>query len=117
MNADTTKRDRVARRLILTATKLAQGYAAKRGLSGPALLDQVNGSLAWDQQLEADDCVRLVREMETAGYLAATIRGLRRGELFGLRHVALVTITARGQELYNETLPVDPMIDDERMDV
>lgn len=114
--ADTTTRDKKARRLILTAAKLAQSYAARKGLSGQSLLDQVNGSLAWDQQLEADDCVRLARELETSGYVTVEISGLRRGELFGLRHVSLVTITAKGQALYNETLPVDPQIDDDRVE-
>jgi hypothetical protein len=116
MQIDTTQRDKKARRLILTAVKLASGYAARGGLSGASLLDQVNGSMAWDQQIDADDCVRMVREMETAGYLRLELGTIRRGELFGLKHLDVVAISPKGLDLYVEKLPPDPLIDDERLE-
>lgn len=116
MQFDTTQRDKTARRLILNAVKLAQAYAARGGLSGASLLDQVNGSMAWDRQLEGDDAVRLVREMETAGYVRLELGTIRRGELFGLKHLDLVAITAKGLDLWAEKLPPDPLIDDDRVE-
>lgn len=118
MNAVEIDRDRRRRRDILTSLKLAMGTAPRAGLSGRAVIGGINEGLPDDQRIDGDEhAIRLIRELESAGYVTTEIRGLRRGQAFGLSHVDLVKITDKGQKLWAEELPADPLVDDDRIEL
>ena len=116
MNDEQLKqRDAGLRRVILTAVKLSQDFAAKGGLSGDALMAQMNSTLAWDMGIEDADAIRLIREMQRAGYV--DVQGVARSASLQLRDFALVRITDKGQDLWAEKLPADPLVHDDRVEL
>lgn len=110
------ERDRRLRRWILTALNHAKCHGITGDLDGVTLRDVVDSGLAAGQKFEDEQhAIGLVRDLVSKQMVQEVKTGLRRGERFGLKHMR-VRILDKGARLLNETLPVDPDIDDERVE-
>lgn len=111
------KRDRKLRRLMLNALVFASKHAPAKQIAALTLVEHVNGFVTDSQQVEDDaHGIDLIRYLVSHGYAEERVVNLRKGEQFGLRHL-VVTITARGRDLWEENIPADPGIDDDRIEV
>ncbi len=109
-------RDRRLRRSILTALAGAKRFGPAGDLDGITLRDVAQAGLPEQQQFEDEaHAIGLIRDLVAKEMISESRTGLRRGERFGLRHMRLA-ILDKGTRLLNETLPVDPDIDDERVE-
>ncbi len=111
------ERDKRLRRSLLSALDGAKVHGISGDLDGITLRDVVACALPDGQGFEDDaHAIGLIRDLRNKGLVEEQIVGMRRGQRVGLSHMRL-KITARGSSLLNETLPVDPDIDDERVAV
>jgi hypothetical protein len=109
-------RDRRLRRSLLSALHLARRYGPTGELDGVTLRDVSAAGLPEAQAFEDDDhAIGLIRDLQAKELCVIQIVGLRRGARCGLANMR-VKVTAKGSSLINETLPVDPDIDDERVE-
>ena len=111
------ERDAKIKGHMLVALGQSMGYAPLKGVSGAALLSAANDLMLDGQQVETmEEAIRIIRELEAAGYAAVTYCGRRPSEILSLKHVSLVIITDRGLRLWREELPVDASVWQDRID-
>lgn len=109
------ERDKRLRRRMLSTLRLARAMSPKGGLSGRSLRDNVDGVMPTDQQTENDEhALGLLRDMTAKGYFEESPLPRRRGQSFGLDYL-FYRITARGVSLWEESIPPDPDVDDDRI--
>lgn len=114
-DAANKSRDRRLRRGILVSLHHARGFV-RGGLSGQTLMDLVTPAGDGQGFEDAEHCIRLIRDLELKGMIDRKIEGLRRNQRLQPSHL-FVSITDKGSRLINETEPIDPDIDDERVEV
>jgi hypothetical protein len=110
------QRDRVLRKHMLRNLDNALQYGPTGELDGRTLMRVAQSGLPPRQQFENDGhAVKLIRDLENKGYATLKIVGLRRGQTAGLDHM-IVKIAAKGTSLLNESIDIDPDVDDERVE-
>jgi hypothetical protein len=109
------KRDARLRRRILATLHSARAMSPRGGISARMLRDTVDSIVPDGQSFEDDThATGLMRDLVNKGLVAEESLPRRRGQRWGLDYLFLA-ITDKGTSLVNETAPVDPDIDDERV--
>jgi hypothetical protein len=109
------QRDRRLRRRLLNTLHLARAMSPRGGMSGRTLKDLVDGVMPPEQKFEDDGhALALMRDLANKDLFAEEALPRRRGQSFGLDYV-FFRITAKGSGIWEETVPADPDIDDERL--
>lgn len=117
IDLEQARKDQDARRRrdLLESLYIIRGSSPTGGVNGVELarLAECNGV---DRRFEDErHALTMIEDLVMRGYVTKTTRLIRRGERFGLRHVALVKITDKGANLYNELIDPDPLVWDERV--
>jgi hypothetical protein len=122
-NAGDKKRDARLRRKLLMVLALEAGHGPSSFVPARWLVDLTQGMLEGDARLQGfqtdDHAMGLIRSLVTLGYVIekendnpSELR--RRGDEFSLDHCRFA-ISADGLKLYNDVLPPNPLIDDDRI--
>lgn len=108
------KRDAVIRRKLLFALAICR-TSPTGGISGRELMNQVAGLLPPRQGFESDDHALLLMRDLVAAKLAEErkLGERRRGQSFGIDWIELA-ITERGLALYEQKIPANDLVDDDR---
>jgi len=107
-------RDRRLRKQLLRTLHSAR-IAPRGGLHARRLVDLVADAVPPSDQFEGDGhAMGLLRDLEAKGLASIEDERTRKSQPFMLDYL-LVRISSRGSSLINETAPVDPDIDDERI--
>jgi hypothetical protein len=108
------RRDRRLRRRIINLLKFVLPVSPSGGMSGRAIVDEVSGVEPEDQRFEDDShAITLLRELVAKKLITESDRRTHRGQRFGLDLLSY-KITDLGLALWNESIPADADIDDER---
>jgi hypothetical protein len=108
------QRDRRLRRRMLSTLHLAR-IGPGGGLGGRVLRDLVDGAMPSTQQTTDDDhALGLVRDLVAKGLATETDQRTHKRQRFSLDHL-FFRVTAKGSSLWNETIPPDPDVEDQRI--
>jgi hypothetical protein len=114
LEAANRARDRRLRRQLLRTLHAAR-IAPQKGLHGRRLMELVDDAMPPGDRFESlSHALGLMRDLEAKDLASIADERTRRSQVFSLDYL-LVRIAALGSSLINETAPVDPDIEDERI--